>query len=126
MTDTQAPGERRRYSRIPFDASAQLDEGTHSHEVRLLDISINGALLELDPQTPLDRGRRYRLSISLSTTATVIMEVRLRHRNGALAGFRCERIDLESLTHLRRLAELNLGDTALLERELAELFGTDS
>jgi hypothetical protein len=33
----------------------------------------------------------------------------------------CESIDLDSITHLRRLVELNAGDPALLERELTAL-----
>ena len=32
-----------------------------------------------------------------------------------------DHIDLESISHLRRLVELNLGDSSLLERELAAL-----
>ncbi len=35
--------------------------------------------------------------------------------------FRCEHIDIDSITHLKRLIELNLGDEALLHRELAHL-----
>jgi hypothetical protein len=38
-----------------------------------------------------------------------------------LLGFVCRHIDLESISHLRRLVELNLGDESLLERELAAL-----
>jgi len=34
-----------------------------------------------------------------------------------------QHIDLDSISHLRRLVELNLGDEALLERELAALGG---
>jgi hypothetical protein len=33
----------------------------------------------------------------------------------------CRSIDLDTVTHLRRLIELQLGDPALLERDLAEL-----
>lgn len=39
----------------------------------------------------------------------------------ACVGLRCSSLDLDSATHLRRLVELNLGDPALLERELATL-----
>jgi hypothetical protein len=38
-----------------------------------------------------------------------------------VVGLHCRHIDIESLAHLRRLIELNLGDPALLERELAAL-----
>ena len=38
-----------------------------------------------------------------------------------LAGLHCLAIDIDSVTHLRRLVELNLGDPALLEREVSAL-----
>ncbi len=40
--------------------------------------------------------------------------------NGEL-GLRCEDIDVDSITCLRRLVELNLGEPELLERELSAL-----
>ena len=43
--------------------------------------------------------------------------------NNAL-GFRCEHIDIDSMTHLKRLVELNLADEALLHRELSALSNT--
>jgi hypothetical protein len=36
-------------------------------------------------------------------------------------GLRWKHIDVDSLTHLRRLLELNLTDPGLLNRELADL-----
>ena len=44
-----------------------------------------------------------------------------RGQDGELIGFVCRHIDVDSISHLRRLVELNLGDEALLERELAAL-----
>ncbi|VAX04921.1 hypothetical protein MNBD_GAMMA20-584, partial [hydrothermal vent metagenome] len=43
------------------------------------------------------------------------------HSENDHIGFRCEHIDLESISHLRRLVELNLGDAKLLDRELSAL-----
>jgi hypothetical protein len=43
------------------------------------------------------------------------------HREWTLVGVRCVEIDLESISHLRRLVELNLGDAELLHRELSAL-----
>jgi hypothetical protein len=36
-------------------------------------------------------------------------------------GLQWRNIDVDSLTHLRRLLELNLNDPSLLDRELADL-----
>ena len=41
-------------------------------------------------------------------------------------GLVCRSIDLDSVTHLRRLLELQLGDPTLLERDLAALFSLSS
>jgi hypothetical protein len=43
------------------------------------------------------------------------------HTRGQNAGLLCLDIDIDSVTHLRRLVELNLGDSDLLERELSAL-----
>ena len=45
----------------------------------------------------------------------------LAHVEGDHAGVLCRSIDLESITHLRRLIEVNLGDPAASERELKAL-----
>lgn len=42
-----------------------------------------------------------------------------------LLGLRCRNIDLDSITHLRRLLELQLGDATLLQRELGQLCALD-
>jgi hypothetical protein len=45
------------------------------------------------------------------------------HLEGQHIGMECQNIDLTSLTHLRRLVELNTGDAELMNRELSHLFG---
>lgn len=49
------------------------------------------------------------------------MEGQVAQRQSRRLGFQCNRIDLESMSQLKRLVELNLGNEALLERELTEL-----
>ena len=45
----------------------------------------------------------------------------ISHIDGRHLGLCCTSIDLDSITHLRRLVELNAGDPAILERELTAL-----
>ena len=54
------------------------------------------------------------------------MTAGIAHVDGNRAGLLCRSIDLDSVTHLRRLIELQLGDPALLERDLAELIQSSS
>jgi hypothetical protein len=49
------------------------------------------------------------------------MTVQVAHLQGQQIGVSCLSVDIDSVTHLRRLIELQLGDPRLLERDLAEL-----
>ena len=49
------------------------------------------------------------------------MQTAVAHIDANSVGFICEHIDLDSISHLKRLVELNLGDEDLLHRELHAL-----
>ena len=51
----------------------------------------------------------------------IAMAGELAHVEGSHAGVLCRSIDIESITHLRRLIEVNLGDPTASERELKAL-----
>lgn len=121
MNDTDSANERRRFQRIDFDAYTEIVQGERRWQVRLHDLSLKGLLVHRpDDWNPVD-GLPLLAGVRLSDDATVLMEVELSRDQGGLLGFSCLHIDIESITHLRRLVELNLGDSALLERELAAL-----
>ena len=88
----------------------------------MLDLSLKGALLRLPAGTVIVPGSPCLLKVRLSDLDTSIaMAGELAHVEGDLAGMLCRSIDIESITHLRRLIEMNLGDASLLERELKAL-----
>lgn len=60
------------------------------------------------------------------TDVLIAMAGELAHVEGGHAGVLCRSIDLESITHLRRLIEVNLGDPAASERELKALIAAAS
>ena len=68
-------------------------------------------------------GSGYHLKLSLDdrNQYTISMDASLVHANTDSLGFCCDHIDLESMTHLRRLLELNLGDEDQINRELSAL-----
>lgn len=117
---------KRRFTRIPFDTLAVLVSDTFRHETELLDISLNGALVT-DPQAgELKLDDAIRLEIHLQDPSKVITMVgHVAHRENERLGIHCETIDLDSITQLRRLVELNLGDTDMLHRELAALLDSN-
>ncbi len=49
------------------------------------------------------------------------MKVQLTHDRDDVLGYQCIAIDMDSIGHLRRLVELNLGAPKACERELIEL-----
>ncbi|MCC5811846.1 MAG: PilZ domain-containing protein [Ectothiorhodospiraceae bacterium] len=115
--------DRRHFSRISFHAPAMLRCGHSRCSVEVLDLSLNGALLRLPedwlPRTTDD----CQLDIPLHEDIHIHMHLALSHRDGCRAGFRCLDLDLDSMSHLRRMVELNTGDPELLQRELSELAG---
>ncbi|MBI4742035.1 MAG: PilZ domain-containing protein [Betaproteobacteria bacterium] len=116
--------ERRHYSRIAFHTPAHLVLSDRNIEVVVVDLSLKGALVHLPADTHLENGAGCTLRVRLDAAGSHIrMEMSVTHVRGAYAGLACHNIDLDSVTHLRRLVELNLGDEKLLERELSALVG---
>lgn len=120
---TQGKGDnRRRFSRIEFHRAAELVLGTERFAVEVLDISLNGALLAVPPGFQGRAGQPCSLSIRLEPSESHIRMIgEMAHIEPGRVGMRREEIDLESMAHLRRLVELNLGDPALLDREFDAL-----
>lgn len=114
--------ERRHFSRVTFHTAAQLLLDDQSMDVVVLDLSLKGALVRLPAGCRPDKGTPCTFKIKLDTVGDVIrMEMRVTHHEGDYAGLACDAIDLDSITHLRRLVELNIGSSELLDRELAAL-----
>ncbi len=110
--------ERRRFSRIPFHASVELHAERALAPARLLDVSLKGALVEVGGEFQADPGDPCALALKLGGGETVIrMDGTVAHRDGVRAGIRWHAIDLESIAHLRRLVELNLGEDVRGELE---------
>jgi len=122
MADSKPITERRRFTRIPFEASATLSNPSGSWTAKLLDVSLNGALITLPQNWPPTQNESYLLEINVADNIFKIkMEATATHVDSERIGLRCDHIDIDSASHLRRLVELNLGDEEILNRELAAL-----
>lgn len=112
--------ERRQFQRISFDAPLSLSQMGNTFISHLLDISMKGVLIDAS-NLAIDITQPCTISIYLSTDVEIIMTAEwANHYKNAMA-FRWLLIDIESMTHLRRLLELNTGDHTLIDRELALL-----
>ena len=114
--------DRRRFTRVPFDAQTHLRQDGLDLEVQLVDLSLHGLLI-LQPAdwSNLSDNAQFNAVIELAEGSQIRMDVHLAHAEEGLLGFECDHIDLDSISHLRRLIALNTGDEKLLERELAGL-----
>lgn len=113
--------EKRRFHRIFYNAEAVLDDAGTRHSCKILDLSLKGCLLEFTQPWPVLPERLYTVTFNLTNEISIVMEVSVVHAVGSQFGFKCQHIDIDSISRLRRLVELNLGDSELLERELAAL-----
>lgn len=114
--------ELRHFSRVPFHANAQLLVQGRIITVRLLDIALKGALLDTIEPEGLRLQEKCRLVLTLTDDGEAItMDGCIAHLDGPQVGFQCLEIDISNMTRLRRLLELNTGDAALVNRELAHL-----
>ncbi|PJI48713.1 MAG: PilZ domain-containing protein [Pseudomonas sp.] len=119
MTDDH--DERRRFQRIAFDAGTEISQGDQRWKVTLLDLSLQGLLVQRPEHWNVVAGEPVQVRIYLGFDVNVYMEADLAWEREGLLGFNCRHIDLDSISHLRRLVELNLGDESMLERELTLL-----
>ncbi|MDE1168226.1 MAG: PilZ domain-containing protein [Pseudomonas sp.] len=119
MPDSHA--ERRRFKRIAFDAKTELTQGRFTWPVKLIDLSLRGMLIERPSPWLGDAKLPFIVHIHLSDAIEVRMDAELVHEEPDRLGFHCLHIGLDSIEHLRRIIELNLGDTKELERELGAL-----
>ena len=114
MTNNQ-----RRFSRVPFDSICHIVSGDMRLQAPLIDISLKGVLVHRPPQADFSVGQTCNLEIDLGESGmTIRLSGTLTHVAEDRLGFQLVNIDLDSMIHLRRLMELNMGDASLVEREL--------
>lgn len=116
--------ERRQFARVAFAAGAELITTQSRLACQVIDISLKGVLLRLPAGVQPQPGMPCLVRLPLDgsgSEACIAMAGELAHVEGDHVGVLCRSIDLESITHLRRLVDVNLGDPAASERELKAL-----
>ena len=113
--------ERRLFQRLPFQAQAQLVFAAQVQNVQVLDISLKGALVQPLEPLVLPKQAPCQLILELAPGCHIAMSADVAHCQEQLLGLYCTGIDLDSITHLRRLLELHTGDSSMVEREFGLL-----
>ena len=122
MTDKSNSSERRRFTRVPFEASVSVSNPSGKWMGKLMDISLNGVLISQPQNWISNSDSNYLLEIHPAEGVFQIrMEVTVSHQGDQTIGLQCNHIDIDSVSHLRRLVELNVGDETILNRELSAL-----
>ncbi|QBG35257.1 PilZ domain-containing protein [Litorilituus sediminis] len=113
---------RRQFTRILFSIKAELEIEEVCYPVSIHDISLNGALVTAVNSESSLKGKLGTLNFHLSDgLSEVTMHIAVVHEHDDETGLQCNAIDIDSVTHLRRLVELNLGDSDQLNKELSQL-----
>ncbi|MCL6415068.1 PilZ domain-containing protein [Aestuariirhabdus sp. Z084] len=123
MSQGDNPSERRNFTRFAFDADSVMHQEGKRWPVNLVDISLHGVLVKLEENCAINLDAPALIHITLDSDHHIEMHLEFAHQHDGLTGFSCQQIDLDSITQLKRLAELNLGDHQALERELGTLTG---
>lgn len=124
MTSNQ---ERRRFHRFPFHADCELlVEDGQGHPCELLDLSINGALVQLDGSSEFDSERPGDLGLKLrgltdDGKAEMLIGVRAVRIEDRCIACRFVDVDPDAFENLKNLVAANLGDLSMLDRELTQL-----
>lgn len=123
MSATEGTQENRRhFTRIAMDYHAELTCSDQHWDAKVIDLSLKGALIQEPQDFEAPQSTQCTLLLSLDNSdISIEMEGEVVHHEKGHLGIRCDRIDLDSITHLKRVVELNLGSEQLLERELGEL-----
>ncbi len=111
--------DHRRFRRIPFEAEVTLNIKGQVTSGELLDVAMKGALVGTGKAIQLDHGEQCKLSITLPGTPILLdFEAQLIHAEETRYGFKFVSENLATLTHLRKLIELNTGDVEATRSEL--------
>jgi len=117
--------DKRQFNRIAFDAPVTIHSEDGDWGSRLIDISLKGVLITRPENWNHSDNDEFDINVELEGHDSIInMNVKQVHKSDKSLGLQCTSIDLESVTILKRLVELNLGDEQVLDREIKNMIAS--
>ncbi|GAC15914.1 PilZ domain-containing protein [Aliiglaciecola lipolytica] len=114
--------EKRQFNRVDFSSPAMLLQQNQHWQTSIIDISLNGALIAYPDEFNGNLDLEFELDIEFEgANRAIIVFGEIVHSANHCLGFHIKCMDIESISELRRLVELNLGDSSLLKRDFASL-----
>jgi PilZ domain-containing protein len=115
--------ENRHTHRVNFDCLVEFEASECQHVCELYDISLQGALIGAcsGATPPADTPCKLTIKLDDAGDIQIIMFGTVAHKIENRVGIYCESIDDDSMAHLRKLVEYNLGDVELVNRDFEAL-----
>ena len=118
--------ERRRFERVLFETPAKLIDLEGEWPTKVLDLSLKGALVEIPANFNRSLGESFFLEIALNSDIIISMDCTIVYQREKFMGLQSNFVDLESITHLKRIISFNSNNSLdLLERDLSNLISND-
>ncbi len=114
--------ERRQFLRIIYQVPVTLYQDTLSVTGHIQDLSLHGLLLNAEHAERLQLDHPVDVSFTLAgSDVTIYLVAKLISNKPQAVRLSIEYVDIESITHLKRLIALNVGNDELLQREIEQL-----
>jgi hypothetical protein len=114
--------DKRRFTRVPFKVETRLESGDRTYTVaELYNLSVGGCLLPARPELAV--GDPVRVVIVLTrepASVDVEVEGEVVRQDADMTALRFDRIDPDSLFHLRNIIRYNAGDADAVEMEFED------
>ncbi|MGD8629109.1 MAG: PilZ domain-containing protein [Gammaproteobacteria bacterium] len=114
--------QQRHFTRVALDVPATLRNTGRSWETHLVDLSLNGVLVANPVGWEGRTGDPVTLALHMHNKADLVLQAVIRQIQEDRIGMAFTGMDAHGREEIRWLVKLNLVDSALLERELSELF----
>ncbi|MDV7105237.1 PilZ domain-containing protein [Vibrio sp. TH_r3] len=113
--------ERRRFSRIVYNVPAKLQQGKSSISGSIIDLSLHGLLLNTLTES-INSSQSVDITFHLpDSDVDISLQAQVVETTNSFTRVSIEHIDIDSISHLKRLVALNVGDDQLLHREIEQL-----
>jgi len=114
--------ERRKFSRVVYQANITLQQDDKQWKGTLVDLSLHGLLIDLADSEEIKEKNEINVRFTLNESEiNISAECKLINKTNNTLRLCISHIDIDSISHLKRLVELNVGNSDLLLRQLSEL-----
>ena len=113
--------DKRIFQRVLFTHDAKLIHDDKQSTIQVLDLSLDGFLCNRPTNCSILLNDEVTLKLQLNQDRKIVMVSKVVHVETSHLGLKCLNIDIDSISELKRLIQLNLASDNLLNRELSSL-----